>query len=228
MRICFQNLLAASPAVIGTLAVFSDTQGKLPDESYRYSGPHLTEYDHTKWLAHYEVAEPLMQAGLPLVIVQPGVVYGPGDKSPVNDLFEQFLARRLWALPLQTEYCWGHVEDTARGHPQAMERGRIGESYILAGPRHTIVETLGIASRISGVPVTRRRLSRGFLRRLAWVMRGLGWVLPLPARVHYESLIAIAGTTYLGDSRKARAELQFDPRPLEVGLASVLRTAAES
>ncbi|MBS1251165.1 MAG: Aurachin B dehydrogenase [Anaerolineales bacterium] len=34
-----------------TLAVFSDTNGKLMDESYRYDGPHLSEYDRTKWLA---------------------------------------------------------------------------------------------------------------------------------------------------------------------------------
>jgi nucleoside-diphosphate-sugar epimerase len=208
-----------------TLAVFSDTQGQLPDETYRYTGPHLTEYDRTKWLAHYEVAEPLIQAGLPLVIVQPGVVYGPGDKSPVNDMFQQFLLRKLWAVPLQTEYCWGHVEDTAHGHLLAMERGRIGESYILAGPRHTIVETLEIASRISGVPLTRRRLSPVFLRRLAWLMRGVGRVLPVPTSLHYESLIAIAGTTYLGDNRKARTELGFDPRPLEAGLPTILPTA---
>ena len=46
-----------------TVAVFSDTHGRMPDESYRYNGPHITEYDRTKWVAHYEVAEPLVKAG---------------------------------------------------------------------------------------------------------------------------------------------------------------------
>ncbi len=50
-----------------TVAVFSDTHGQIPDETYRYDGPHLSEYDRTKWLAHYEVADPMIKAGLPLV-----------------------------------------------------------------------------------------------------------------------------------------------------------------
>jgi len=51
-----------------TLAVFSDPQVRLPDETYRYAGHHISEYDRTKWIAHYHVAEPMMEAGLPLVI----------------------------------------------------------------------------------------------------------------------------------------------------------------
>ncbi|MEO8683066.1 MAG: NAD-dependent epimerase/dehydratase family protein, partial [Vicinamibacterales bacterium] len=38
-----------------SVAVFSDTHGAVADESYRYEGPHLSEYDRTKWKAHYEV-----------------------------------------------------------------------------------------------------------------------------------------------------------------------------
>src|SRR5262245_58314674 len=57
-----------------TLAVFSDTRGRRVDESYRFRGRHLTEYDRTKAAAHYEVALPMIERGLPLVIVQPGVV----------------------------------------------------------------------------------------------------------------------------------------------------------
>lgn len=55
-----------------TLAVFSDTHRKLVDETYRYDGPHLSEYDRTKWVAHYEIADPMIKAGLPLVIVKGG------------------------------------------------------------------------------------------------------------------------------------------------------------
>ncbi len=43
-----------------TLAVFSDTHGRMVDETYRYNGPHLSEYDRTKWVAHYEVADPMI------------------------------------------------------------------------------------------------------------------------------------------------------------------------
>lgn len=89
-----------------TLAINSDTHGVLVDETYRYYGPWLSEYDRTKWIAHYEIAEPLMHAGLPLTIVQPGAVYGPGDTSPQGKLFRQYLRRRLPMVPAGTALCW--------------------------------------------------------------------------------------------------------------------------
>ena len=61
-----------------SVAVFSDTRGLVPDEHYKFNGRHLSVYDHTKWLAHYEVALPMMAADLPLTIVMPGLIYGPG------------------------------------------------------------------------------------------------------------------------------------------------------
>jgi nucleoside-diphosphate-sugar epimerase len=67
-----------------TIAVNSDTRGQVVDESYRYDGPFISEYERTKWAAHYEVAVPMQRAGLPLVIVQPCIVYGPGDTSSVR------------------------------------------------------------------------------------------------------------------------------------------------
>src|SRR5262249_21366487 len=72
-----------------TLAVNGDTHGQIVDERYYSGGPWLSEYDRTKWVAHYEVAEPMMRSGLPLVIVQPGGVYGPGDASPQGQMLRQ-------------------------------------------------------------------------------------------------------------------------------------------
>src|SRR5438270_3809972 len=65
----------------------SDTHGKLVDETYRYTGPHFSEYNRSKWAAHYQVAEPMIAEGLPLVIVMPSAIYGPGDKSLVHGTF---------------------------------------------------------------------------------------------------------------------------------------------
>ena len=76
-----------------TLAIFGDTHGFMPDETYIAEQTWLSEYDRTKWAAHYEVAEPMIRAGLPLVIVQPGVVYGPGDPSSMGDTLRAYLHR---------------------------------------------------------------------------------------------------------------------------------------
>ena len=79
-----RDLAVPKGVYTSTLAVFSDTHGRVVDETYRYSGPHLSEYDRTKWAAHYQVAEPMIADGLPLVIVMPGLIYGPGDASNVR------------------------------------------------------------------------------------------------------------------------------------------------
>jgi len=205
-----------------TIAVFSDTGGKLPDENYRRGGPWITLYDYTKWKAHYEVAEPMIRAGSPLVIVQPGIVYGPGDHSIVHRFLLQFLHGKLPAAPRGAAYCWSQVDDVARGHLLAMEKGRIGESYILAGPMHTTTEVFELAARVSGVPMPRWQPSARTMKLLAAVMRAVGALVPLPENYRYESLRVMAGVSYGGSSAKAERELGWSCRSLEVGLRATI------
>jgi nucleoside-diphosphate-sugar epimerase len=192
-----------------TLAVFGDTHGQLVDEAYRHDGPWLTEYDRTKWVAHYEVAEPMIRKGLPLVIVLPGVTYGPGDTSEVRPTFVRYLQRRLRAIPRGTAYCWSHVDDVARAHILAMEKGVGGESYIVAGPAHSLAEAFQVAERITGIPPPRIRIPPAVLKALALVSRS-------------ERLRDLAGVTYQGSNAKARRVLGYEPRPLEAGLRETL------
>ena len=205
-----------------TLAVFSDTHGRMVDETYRYDGSHLSEYDRTKWVAHYEIADPMIAQGLPLVIVQPGLIYGPGDTSSVRTTLISYLKRKLPMVPRGTTYCWGHVEDTARGHIQAMERGRAGEAYIIAGESCELVDALRLAERITGVPGPRIKIAPGMMKATAGLMSVVERIVPVPDDYTAEYLRENAGTTYLGDSSKAKRELGFEVRPLEVGLAETL------
>ena len=188
-----------------TLAVNSDTHGKVVNETYRYDGLGLTVYDRTKWKAHYEVAEPMTRRGLPLVIVQPGVVYGPGDTSQIRPLFVRYLRRKLRAVPRGPAYSWSYIDDVATGHVLAMDRGRPGESYIIAGPSHSLIEAFDVAERITGIPAPRFRPSPRFLKAIAAITRS-------------ERLRVAAGVTYLDNNAKARRELGYDPRSLEAGL----------
>ena len=208
-----------------SVAVFSDTRGRLVDESYRHNGPWLTLYDRTKWQAHYEVAEPLVRDGLPLVIVQPSLVYGPGDTSITHRTILMYLRRKLPLMPRGTSYCFGYVDDIARGHLLAMEKGRTGQSYIIAGPLHTFTEFFSICERLSGVPAPRLQPPPGFVLGLAQIMKLLGAVFPLPESYRYESLRVMAGVTYGGDDSKARRELGFHVRALPEGLRPTMREA---
>ena len=205
-----------------TVAVFSDTKGAVPDETYRYDGPHLSEYDRTKWIAHYRVALPKIESGLPLTIVMPGLVYGPGDTSGMRTALVDLLRGRLPMTPARTAFCWAHIEDTARAHILAMEKGRPGESYIIAGPRHTFEYAFDLAASIAKVRPPMFHPGPTAMRAMAGATGAIGRVVKLPPAFTPEALRVLAGTTYFGSNAKAVSELGFSPRPLEEGMAQTL------
>ncbi|MFW6153149.1 MAG: NAD-dependent epimerase/dehydratase family protein, partial [Halobacteriota archaeon] len=170
-----------------TLAVFSDTDGVIPDESYQHEGPHLSLYDRTKHEAHYAVAEPMIDDGLPLIIVQPGAIYGPDDRGPTWLLWEAYLRGRLAMIPRATGYCWSHVEDTALAHLQAMDRGIPGETYIIAGEPRTLVEVFDLVADIVGRSPP-RSVPPVIFRALSWLVRPIEAVTSLPPQYTSEAL----------------------------------------
>ncbi len=204
-----------------SVAVNSDTRGRVVNETYRFEGRHVTVYDRSKAEAH-RVAERFIADGLPLVIVQPGVIYGPGDTSGIRTTFLQFLQRQLPAIPKETAFSWAHVEDVARGHILAMEKGQIGRSYFLTGPVHTLEDAMGLAAEISGIRAPALRLPPKVLRGAAALMKPIEKVVPLPSALTSEGLRVIAGVTYIGNNQRARDELGWRPRPLREGLTETL------
>ncbi len=205
-----------------SLAVFSDTRGRTVDETYRYAGPWLSLYESTKWRAHYEVAEPMISGGLPLAIVLPGLVYGPGCSTPLRDGLRLYLRGRLIGTPRSSAMCWSHVEDVAEGHVLAMERGRPGEPYILAGPAHTFQAAFALAEAITGIRAPRFHPSPWLVRLAAALMRPVQAVLPVPAAFTAQNLRMLAGPTFLASSAKARRELGWTARSLAEGLRETL------
>ncbi len=204
-----------------TLAVNSSTHGVEVDESYHFSGKHLSEYDRTKAAAH-DIAETMIRQGLPLVIVQPGLIYGPGDTSSMRGTLIQYLKRRLPLIPLESAYCWGHIDDIAHAHIAAMTRGSSGESYFICGPTHTFQEAIQMAEAITGITGPRLSGSPALLRAMSGFMGVIERVIPLPVSFTSEFLRVSAGSTYIGRNDKARRELGFLPRPLETGLRETL------
>ena len=202
-----------------TLAVNSDTHGKVVDESYRFTGRHLTEYDRTKAEAH-RIAEGFIARGLPLVIVMPGGIYGPGDTSVLRKNFIDFLQGKVPALPTQAGICWGHVEDTAHAHMLAMEKGVPGETYIIAGEPSTFVDAFQLASHITGKPAP-RAVPHQIMTVMSYLVKPFENFLP--EMYTSEGMRILGGVTYWGDNSKAKRFLGFRPRPLSEGLESTLK-----
>ncbi len=205
-----------------TLAVNSDTHGQVVDETYRFTGRHLSVYDETKAEAH-DVAESFIRDDLPLVIVQPGAIYGPGDTSSLHALWVRYLQRKLPIVPAGSAFCWAHVDDEAKGHILAMEQGQPGRNYFLAGPVHTVIEALAFAESITGVRAPRVHLSRTVMQTTARVVSLFDRWIPMPPEYTSEGLRVAGGVTYLGSGARAVRELGWRARPLRDGLTETLR-----
>jgi nucleoside-diphosphate-sugar epimerase len=210
-----------------TVTVLGDTRGKLVDETYFQGGPFLSEYDRTKWLAHYKVALPLIEKGAPIIIVMPGVAYGPGDTSFAAEMMRRFY-RGIPVLPgPSTTVTYAHVEDIAEGHILAAEKGKIGQSYLLTGPAIPLGEMVDFWAHLTGKSAPTVRIPAELLRPLAPLIGTISSIVPLPSLFGQEAT-ATLGATYMASSDKARAQLGWQTRPLQTGMLETFAWIAET
>ena len=80
----------------------------------------------------------------------------------------------------RTTFTYAHVEDIAEGHILAAEKGRVGESYVLAGPPVPLDELVDLWAEITGRLAPSVRIPGRFLRPFAPLMGAIGSVIPLP------------------------------------------------
>ncbi len=110
---------------VSTVNVFGNTRGRVVDETYvRPAGdPFLSYYDETKFRAH-AVAVERAAKGAPVVIAQPGGVYGPGDHSEVGNQLDQLRTGKLRFVSFpELGLNLAHVDDIAHGILLVGERG---------------------------------------------------------------------------------------------------------
>lgn len=189
------------------------------DETYRFTGKHITEYDRTKAVAH-DIAQQFIDKGLPRVIVMPGIIYGPDDTSQLGAAFINYLKRKLPVVPYRVAYAWGHINDIAAGHLLAMDKGKIGESYHINGEPSTLVDAFRLAQEITGIPAP-RAVSPKVMAVMSVLVKPFDRFMP--ASYTSEGLRVLAGVTYIGDNSKAKRELGYNPRSLRQGLEQTLR-----
>lgn len=139
-----------------SIVTFGPTRkGEIADESYpRITDRYLTEYEESKSLAEKE-AQAWLDNGLPLVIVNPTRVYGPGQLSEGNALamlIDDYDHGRFPFLVNRGVNVGNYVlvDDVARGHILALEKGRIGQKYILGAENASLKEFLDLISEVTG------------------------------------------------------------------------------
>ncbi|HET9498384.1 MAG TPA: NAD-dependent epimerase/dehydratase family protein [Candidatus Limnocylindria bacterium] len=209
---------------VSTVNAFGDTHGKVVDETYRRPQPphFLSYYDETKYLAHL-AAEERIAAGAPILIAQPGMVYGPGDHSQAGGVIRQAMAG---TLPFLSAADLGgtlvHVDDVAAGLLLVHDRGQIGQSYVLGGEIATLREVVRRASALGGHDPPRLTTPAWMLKAIARFGALIGPILSESEPNLGEAIRASDGVTYWASSAKAQRELGYAPRDLEAGLRTLL------
>lgn len=209
---------------VSTVGVYGDTGGEYVDESYRAPNSFPSVYQRTKWRAHYEVADPMIDDGLPLVITTLGAIFGPGDKDyggTPRTGFTGYLTGELPMIPNDFFLPWDYVEDTAANIKSAMEHGEPGEEYIIANEPRDLVEVFDMAEEITGIsrpPAVPRILFKILGRGMIAVER----VTKPPEGLESELLRFFATGRALVDNSKVQNELEIEHRPLDESLRTYL------
>jgi dihydroflavonol-4-reductase len=208
---------------VSTVGVFGNTHRKVVDESYEHPGKEFTSYyEETKLEAHRIAKRMIAEQGLPGVIVQPGGVYGPGDTSQVADLLEQFLDGKLPLLPFpELGVCMTHVEDIAGGILLALDKGKVGETYVLSGPVTTMRDAIETVAGISGRKAPKHAMPVTLMKALTPIGPLVGKVMGQPPNLR-ELISSADGVTFWASHEKASRELGYAPRGMEEGLRQTL------
>lgn len=196
--------------------------GMVGDEAVPRSTPaYLTVYEETKAIAEREA---LRQAadGFPVVIVNPTRVYGPGHLTEGNALarlIDDYDRGRVPVLLNRGVNVGNYVlvDDVVAGHLLAMERGRIGQRYILGGENVTLKEFFRTVDRVSGKTHFQLPLGRLTPLLLAWLQQQRAeWWGVYPAITPGWIRTFVVDWAYSSD--KAVRELGYRPTPLEEGI----------
>jgi dihydroflavonol-4-reductase len=158
-----------------------------------------------------------------VVIVNPSTPVGPCDvkPTPTGQIVLDAAAGRTPAY-VDTGLNVAHVDDIARGHLLALERGRPGERYILGGANLTLHEILTQVTRIAGRRPPRIRLPHGVVLPIAYVAEAWARLTGGSTRITVEGVRMSRKRMYFS-SAKAMRELGYSWRDPQLAFQDAVR-----
>lgn len=178
-------------------------------------------YKRSKVLAE-RLVDAMVAQGLPAVIVNPSTPIGPRDvhPTPTGRIVVEAANGKMPAF-VDSGLNLVHVDDVARGHLLAAQRGRVGERYILGGQDMALGAMLGEIARLTGRKPPTVRLPRAPLFPLAWLAELGGRVTGREPFLTLDALRMAAHHMYY-TSAKAERELGYVARPATAALTDAL------
>lgn len=193
------------------------------EEKMPRPGDLVGPYKKSKYQAEQEALR-ICEAGLPLVVVNPSTPVGRGDvkPTPTGRIILDYLKGKMVGY-VDTGLNLIDVEDVARGHLLALEKGRIGERYILGYRDMTLQEIFATLEGISGIKAPRLKIPLWVAVGMAHLdefvegrlLRRTPWVSVAEAKM--------AAKPMYFDPSKAVRELGLSQGPVEEALAKAVR-----
>jgi nucleoside-diphosphate-sugar epimerase len=212
-------------------ATMSPSEGNKPsDESTPRKIPLFNAYEVTKTEAENQARE-FCSKGLPVVIVNPSRVYGPGPINPSNSITRMIAGyhKGTWRIIPGDGKMTGNyvfIDDVVYGHMMAAQKGRPGERYILGGENLTFDEFFQVLAKLTGKPRRMVHLPLAFMMAAAKLME---WQVPLTGLP--PAITADFVKKYLNhwslSSEKAVQELDYKVTPFEEGAGKTLEWIEE-
>ena len=179
-------------------------------------------YKRSKVIAERLVEQLAVERGLPVVIVNPSTPIGPRDTrpTPTGRIIVEAANGRMPAF-VDSGLNLVHVDDVAEGHVAALERGRIGERYILGGQDETLAGMLRAIAGLVGRKPPTIRIPRAPLFPMAWANEQLARLTGKDPFLTLDSL-RMAKHHMFFSSAKAERELGYRARPYQAALSDAI------
>jgi dihydroflavonol-4-reductase len=180
-------------------------------------------YKRSKFLAEQVVLR-YAREGLPVVIVNPSTPVGIGDlkPTPTGKLIVDFLNGRMPGY-VDTGLNLVDVEDVARGHMLAADKGRIGEKYVLGHENLTLQQILSLLSELTGRPAPKFKIPYLLALGVAYGDATLARLIPGREPFVPPVGVQLSKKMMFFDPSKAVRELGFSQTPVREALRKAVQ-----
>lgn len=182
----------------------------------------IGHYKRSKYLAEQEVDKLVKEMSSPVVIVNPSTPVGPRDikPTPTGRIVLDTIRHRMPAY-VDTGLNIVHVDDVAEGHLLALEKGNIGERYILGGDNMSLANILEYICLDQGIKPPTIKLPHNLVLPIAWMMERIANITNIEPRATIEG-VRMSKKMMFFSSDKAKEKLGYQSRPGVEGLKDAI------